>query len=871
MPDSIREEAREVPVAGKWDVLVVGGGLGGVAAATAAARAGATTLLVERNAFLGGVATAGLCCSVFNSFFTSEGRLGTTGLALEVADRLAEATGYGLRWRNHKGHIIYDLEAGKLVLQRLVAEAGAQTLLQACGAAAFVEDSAVKGVVVETKTGRQALLADVVVDCTADADIAATSGAPLRVFEQGSHSLCFRLGNVDVDAFVGFFRAHPDQFPEYMDVDWSLTEALAQYDDCGTFLFPHGGGMQLEAFQRAKAEGALPARVGLQDTTDACQMHALRQTGTVHVITGFTHFDGLDPTLISASLGDGREMAATLTDVYRKYLPGFERAFLADTATNLGVRVSRYLDGDFSFTAECMGAGVRQPDAIGRLVGWDAVVKHPGAGAWASQVLRADSFDVPYRCLVPREVDGLLVGCGRSVSSENPWLLRAMVQTLVVGQGAGAAAAIAAKTGTTPREVDVAAVQAELRRAGGRVMTPATAPGPVLLLLALALGLLGLKVGTGELPIPPAPEPRELAGVHFNPTSPVPPGSGHWLVDYHLIRDRVNAELADLVRETGINFLDVMVLIPYTLREPGLSPSDEAKDAAEWANLRTLDNLVDFLDYCHTLGVSVEVDLATNQWIPFSVDTAQHIGASEWWPEPDDTPWSEAAVWYTQLVQYVETRVKHPEAIALWVPMGNYHWGGAEPVTWDFPEQPEIGQYTERFLKYIWPRVLAAAKRPVGSPIMLPIFADTPYWSAKPPLARLSSFSNVHRWLVADLRLPPDYWVMSTYPCCDPAPDGVYYLSEIVRILAEGNSAPIISTDFKGAGHSLEGTILDKSALSEAEVLRWHFAKGDEYGFAGWWMWAYQDTATDQTGLRRLDGEWKRDLTTVISKRKGDF
>ncbi len=81
-------------------------------------------------------------------------------------------------------------------------------------------------------------------------------------------------------------------------------------------------------------------------------------------------------------------------------------------------------------------------------------------------MLRADSFDVPYRCLVPCKVDGLLVGSGRSVSSENPWLLRAMVQTLVVGQGAGAAAAIAAKAGTTPREVDVTAVQAELRRQG---------------------------------------------------------------------------------------------------------------------------------------------------------------------------------------------------------------------------------------------------------------------------------------------------------------------------------------------------------------------------------------------------------------------
>jgi len=390
----------------------------------------------------------------------------------------------------------------------------------------------------------------------------------------------------------------------------------------------------------------------------------------------------------------------------------------------------------------------------------------------------------------------------------------------------------------------------------------------VVALLVLALGLLGLRLGSDGAPKLPGLPPRELAGVHFNPTSAVPPGSGHWLVDYHLIRDRVNTEVAELVQETGINFLDVMVLIPYTLGQKATSPTDQAKDATEWANLRTLDNLVEFLDYCHSLGVSVEVDLATNQWIPFSVDTEQHIGASEWWPEPDDTPWTEAAIWYTQIIQYVEARAQHPEAIALWVPMGNYHWGGAEPVTWDFPERPEIGQYTERFLKYVWPRFRKAATRPVGSPIMLPILADTPYWNEKTATQRLSSFSNIQRWLVQDLHLPPDYWVMSTYPCSDPAPDGVHYLREIFHILSEGNSAPIISTDFKGAGHNLDDTILDKSALSDSDVLRWHFGKLDEYGFAGWWIWAYQDTSTDQTGLRELDGEWKSDLTSVLRERE---
>jgi len=304
------------------------------------------------------------------------------------------------------------------------------------------------------------------VDASGDADIAAFAGAPLHTQEKGVHSLCFRLGNVDVDAFADFFRQNPDQFPEYMDVDWNLAEALAQYDDCGTFLFPHGGGMQMDAFKQAKANGELPATIGIQDTTDACHMHALRQTGVVHVITGFTHFDGLDAERISRSIADGRRMAFTVTEVYRKYMPGFADAFVASTATNLGVRTSRYLDGDFVFMVGMMQAGVRQPDAVGRFVGYDHVVKHPGANAWGTQVCHTDSADLPYRCLLPRRIDGLLVGAGRSISTVNPSLLRVMVHTMVVGQGAGAAAAVAASAGVVPREVDIAEVQAELRRQG---------------------------------------------------------------------------------------------------------------------------------------------------------------------------------------------------------------------------------------------------------------------------------------------------------------------------------------------------------------------------------------------------------------------
>ena len=120
---TLAETAADLPVRADHDVVVCGGALGGVAAAVASARAGADTLLIERNSFLGGVATAGMCCSIFNCYYAANRRLGTTGIAVEIADALAEAVGYGRKWHAHKGHVIYDIERGKLVLQDVVAAA----------------------------------------------------------------------------------------------------------------------------------------------------------------------------------------------------------------------------------------------------------------------------------------------------------------------------------------------------------------------------------------------------------------------------------------------------------------------------------------------------------------------------------------------------------------------------------------------------------------------------------------------------------------------------------------------------------------------------------------------------------------------------
>ena len=451
------------------DVLVVGGGLGGVAAAIAAARAGARTILMERNTCLGGVATAGMCCSVFNCFFSHDRELVVKGIPLEVTDMLADAGGPGQSWRRHKGHVIYDLELAKHKLDQLVLENGIELLLESVVADAVMENGKLAGVRFISKGGPGTVLAKAVVDATGDADVAWLAGAPVKVTprERAPSSYCFRMGNVDLDRFVGYFRENPSQYPEKMDIEWSLREALAQYDENGTFLFPHGGGMQMDIMKRGLETGDLKPSFGVYDTMAATQMHGIRSLGIMHIVTGFTKVD-LDPLQISRAITDGRGMSYHAAEFMRKRMPGFENAFICGLAENLGIRTSRSIDGDFVFTQEMKTMPSRFSDAIGQGVVESHAKLHNADDAWSAQVFGNEIYQIPYRALIPREVDGLIMGAGRSasVSDASPFLLRVMVTTMTVGQAAGIAAAISAGGGMELRWVDVPEIQKELSRQG---------------------------------------------------------------------------------------------------------------------------------------------------------------------------------------------------------------------------------------------------------------------------------------------------------------------------------------------------------------------------------------------------------------------
>jgi len=364
--------------------------------------------------------------------------------------------------------------------------------------------------------------------------------------------------------------------------------------------------------------------------------------------------------------------------------------------------------------------------------------------------------------------------------------------------------------------------------------------------------------------------PPRFRGIHFNPQFKpgIEAANPPWLLFYSEYRREVQTALQDLASKLGLNLVDIFVPIPHTLRVPQQAP-ETGQRVDQWANKAYLDNVAAFVDDCYDANLSVELDLACNMWVPYSIETTAHIANKGHWPIPDDTPWDESATWYRGVIEYVESHTTHPESIALWCMMGNHALGNAEPCLWDREDNPAFAAYTERFVKEVWPVFRSAGRRPKAGPIMMPVFSADPYWMKKTSEQRLSGFSNLKKWLIDDLALPPDYWVMSTYPLCDPGPDGFHYLSAIARILGPESMTRMISTDLKWHnwdGGGLYTSIIPTVDHAGVELLEWNFRKVSEYGMAGWWVWSYQDTSKDSWGIRTVNGDWKGDLMQCIRK-----
>lgn len=451
MTTTVRYE-RDIPVHDAGEVLVVGGGPGGIAAAIAAARNGARTTLIERFGFLGGNLTAGLVGPCMTSYSLDGETQLIKGIFEEMVIRLEEQ-GNAVHPRHlpagspHAGFINYgharvtpfDPEAVKFVALDMVREAGVQLRLHTFVADAIVEDNAVAGVIAASKSGLEAVRAQVTVDCSADADVAAYAGA---AFEKGRDAdglmqpmtLFFRIKNIDDAAVERHVRAHPEDYRPFASI---ITEAKAK----GEFPIPRKG-------------------IGIYKTTEP---------GIWRVNTTRLHaFDGTRVEDLTNAEIAGREQVRILLGFFRKWLPGFENVELFDTAATIGVRETRRIVGEYQLSLDDLATGREFDDVIG-LCGYPVDIHSPtGDGGGADgEMPTANIYQIPYRSLVPRDVDGLLVA-GRALSAthEAQAAVRVMPPVFAMGEAAGTAAALAVEYGIEPRAIPVPQLQEILVRRG---------------------------------------------------------------------------------------------------------------------------------------------------------------------------------------------------------------------------------------------------------------------------------------------------------------------------------------------------------------------------------------------------------------------
>ncbi|HXQ11938.1 MAG TPA: FAD-dependent oxidoreductase [Caulobacteraceae bacterium] len=450
---SIDEPARKVEIAHETDVLVVGSGPGGLAAALASARAGVGTTLIDRYGCFGGnmtqVGVEGL------AWYRRPKTVDSEGIGREFEQR-AKAMGAAQPEPQSVSHAL-DAEAFKYVADVLVEEAGVRPMLHRLFVAPIVEEGAVRGVIVESKAGRHAILARRVIDATGDADIAYRAGAPTFMrpkAEMMSVSVMFSMCGVSKTRFIEQVKADPQTYKDWGgNGEWDIATDGKEDDLFSPFL--------RKPFKKALEAGLLPPNLATIAGTwgSITDQGDLTYLNLVHL-----NFDGTDPDELTRGEIEGRRQAMLAIEALKRFMPGCEDAKLRNFGMTLGVRDTRKLDALYNITGDDVRGEARFDDAIGifpEFVDGYGILILPTTGRY---------FHVPYRALVPKRLDNLLVA-GRSIGGDkiSHAATRNMMCCAVSGQGAGVAAAVSVKTGRGFHDIDVAAVQAELRRQGARI------------------------------------------------------------------------------------------------------------------------------------------------------------------------------------------------------------------------------------------------------------------------------------------------------------------------------------------------------------------------------------------------------------------
>ncbi len=444
----IMEPAKQVPVMAETGVLVVGGGPGGLAAALAAAREGVDTMLVERYGCFGGNITQSQVETI--AWYRHEKTVEAGGIGREF-ERRAQAMGASQKDPESIGECL-DTEMFKHIADKLVQEAHIVPILHCFAVATVMEGNTLKGIITESKSGRQAILAERVIDATGDADIAHLAGAPYRQAvgdEMMSATMSFGCSGVDVKRFLKYVETHPARL-----ADWAKTTSGKEDDLFTPYLE--------KPFEKARRDGVIPKGIWIE-----ALWHSLTEAGEATHINA-VRIMGVDPTNIrdlTRGEMEGRQHALWALEALKRYTPGFEKAKLRTFGASLGARTSRKIIGAYSMTAHDVQNEARFDDAIGicpEFLDAYGIVILPTTGRY---------FQVPYRIMVPRKVENLLIA-GRCVAGDkiSHAATRQMVCCAVTGQGAGIAAAISLKNRVRCGEVSIPKVQQALKMQGVRIV-----------------------------------------------------------------------------------------------------------------------------------------------------------------------------------------------------------------------------------------------------------------------------------------------------------------------------------------------------------------------------------------------------------------
>ena len=433
----ITEPEKKIPVFKVADVVVAGGGPAGLMAAVACARNNVKPVLVERYGFLGGMATAGLVGPF--SGFAIDGERIIGGIPWEFVCRMREREGALII--EGMGNVAFDPEVVKIVAQKMLEEEKCDIFLHSLVAAAITEDGEIKGIIIENKSGRQAILGKLVIDATGDADVAHFCGAE---YEKSSKpqpmSLCFRMGKVDTDNLSDLFLGS-DRKKSPQGVNVRIRKKMIP----------------------AHRKGELPLFGGPW----ICYGSTVRK-GEVSLNVTRIPGDATNVVDITRAELKAREDMQRIAEFLKKNFTPFRNSFIIDSGTQIGVRETRRIRGEYVLTAKDILSHTRFPDSIAQ--GCHPIDIHSPESENQKLVHLKEPYSIPYRCMIPEKMENLIV-TGRAISTTEKAFASVRVQgtCMALGQAAGCAAALCVRQGTTPRKLKVKLLQERLEDQGARV------------------------------------------------------------------------------------------------------------------------------------------------------------------------------------------------------------------------------------------------------------------------------------------------------------------------------------------------------------------------------------------------------------------